>query len=119
MGPVDRFPVGAKLVATAMVRIQGQSDYEKLDAVVQKLVSDFDFRLDVTGWTRKTYSVYSADTEDESGVLLARIESFATTNGEITVFDKIAMPFAEKLGAAIEEQFDVKEAVVVERPRPA
>ena len=103
----------------AMVRIQGQSEYERLDAVVQEIVDEFNFRLDVSGWTRKTYSVYTADTEKETGVLLARIESFATTNGEITVFEKTAMPFAEKLGTALEEQFDVEEAVVVERPRPA
>ena len=102
-----------------MVKIQEQSEYERLDKLIQEIVDEFGLRLDVNGWTRKTYSVYTADTEKETGVLFARIESFATTNGEITVFDKTAMPFAEKLGTALEEQFDVEEAVVVERPRPA
>ena len=48
---------------------------------------------------------------------MARIESFATTNGEITVFSTDAMAFAEELGTALEAQFDVAEAVIVQTNR--
>ena len=51
--------------------------------------------------------------------LLAQIESFVTTNGEIVIFDDQALPFAEELGGALEKQLGVKEAVLRRRPPPS
>ena len=101
-----------------MVKIQGSSDDIVLDTQIRELVDKHGFWLDVTGWTRKTYSVYRTSGRGGSGPLLARIESFATTSGEIVIFDEAALPFAEELGGVLEKQLGVKEAVVVQRPPP-
>ncbi len=102
-----------------MVRIQATSDYDRLDALIREIVDQHDLHLDVIGWTRKTYNIYRMNGRRDPAVLLARVESFATTNGEITVFDDTAISFAEQLGAALEEQFVVGEAVVVKQPPPS
>ncbi len=101
-----------------MVRIEGQSDYEKLDALMHELTAKHDLKLNITGWTRKTYDAFRQDKRHAKTELLARVESFATTNGEITLFDDSALAFAEELGAALENEFGIAEAVVVKRPRP-
>lgn len=101
-----------------MVRIQGPSDGERLDALVQRVAHDTGLQLDVTGWTRKTYDVYTPTVRGTVGELLARIESFATTSGEIVVFDDRAMPFATALAGGLEQEFGVEEATIVRRPRP-
>ena len=98
-----------------MVRIQGPSDYERLDALVQRLCAELGFRLDVTGWTRKTYDVYAPTVQGHLGDLLVRVESFATTSGEVVVFDDRGMPLAEALAAALERDFGVTEASIVRR----
>ena len=105
------------MLARHMVKIQGTSDYDKLDALVKELVKTHGLIVEVTGWTRKTYDVYCPSDEQARTVLLyARIESFATTNGQISIFDERAMPFAEDLGARLETQFDIEEAVIVQSP---
>lgn len=98
-----------------MVKIEGPSEYERLDRLVVDMVASHGFRLDVTGWTRKTYDVYSKADRGEPGDLLLRIESFATTNGEVVLFDDRAMPLAEALAHALEEQFGVAEASILRR----
>lgn len=100
-----------------MVRIQGPSDYERLDALVRRLVAARGLHLDVTGWTRKTYDVYTATVNARPGELLLRVESFATTSGEIVVFDDRGMDLAAALGAELEREFGLSEATVVRRPR--
>jgi hypothetical protein len=102
-----------------MVRIEGQSDYEKLDALMLELTAKHDLKLNVTGWTRKTYDAYRQAKRHDQTDIMARVESFATTNGEITVFDEAAMPFAQELGAALEKEFGIAEAVVVKRSAPS
>ncbi len=102
-----------------MVRIQGSSDDTVLDAQIRELVAKHGFFLDVTGWTRKTYTVYRSSGRAGPGKPLAQIESFATTNGEIVIFDDEALPFAKELGGALEKQLGIKEAVVVQRPPPS
>ncbi len=102
-----------------MVRIQGSSDDTILDAQIRELVDKHGFFLDVTGWTRKTYTVYRSSGKGGPGQPLAQIESFATTSGEIMIFDDEALPFAEELGAALEKQLGVKEAVVLRQPPPS
>ena len=99
-----------------MVRIEGKSDYDKLDDLVLETAAKHEFMLNTTGWTRKTYDVYrhKAPGERETEPL-ARVESFATTNGEITIFHADAMPFAEDLGGALEKEFGIEEAVIVQQ----
>ncbi len=102
-----------------MVKTQGPSDYERLDEIITALAAKHGLRLDVSGWTRKTYDVYAAHHERiPKTSVLARVESFATTGGEIRVFDDRAMPFAEELGAALERDFGVAEATVLRLPKP-
>ena len=88
-----------------MVRIEGQSDYEKLDTLMQELTAKHGLKLNITGWTRKTYDAYRQDKRHDKIELLARVESFATTNGEVTLFDDDALAFAQELGAALEKEF--------------
>lgn len=102
-----------------MVRVQGQSDYDKLDALIHELVSKHGFSLDVTGWTRKTYDVFRRANRHDRRQPMARVESFATTNGEITVFDEVAMGFAQDLGEQLEKDFEVGEAVIVRQVPPS
>ena len=101
-----------------MVKIQGSSDEVLLDKLIHELVARHGFYLDVTGWTRKTYSVYRSSGRGGPTKLLAQIESFVTTSGEIVVFEDEALPFAEELGGEIEKQLGVKEAVLLRRPPP-
>ena len=101
-----------------MVKIQGPSDDTVLDAQIRELVDKHGLFLDVIGWTRKTYTVYRSTDRAGPGKPLARIESFATTSGEIVIFDEEALPFAKELGGALEKQLGIKEAVVVQRPPP-
>ncbi len=102
-----------------MVKIQGTSDDTRFDALIHDLVDKYGFWLDVTGWTRKTYNVYRSSGRNGPATPLARLESFATTSGEIIIFADEALPFAEELGAALEKQLGVKEAVVLRQPPPS
>jgi hypothetical protein len=96
-----------------MVRIQGPtSDYDRLDALVRQIAETRGLHLDVTGWTRRTYDLYSDGGRLGKRVLLVRIESFATTSGEIRVFDDAGLPIAEELGGRLERDFGIAEAVV-------
>lgn len=97
-----------------MVKIEGpSSDYDRLDELVRGLAEKHGLRLDIVGWSRKTYDLYTPDVREGPRRLLARVESFATTNGEIRVFEDTALKFAEDLGAALEKDFGVAEAVVI------
>lgn len=100
-----------------MVRIEGPSDQDRLDALVHRLADAHGLRLDVTGWTRKTYDLYGPLVQGRSGPLLARVESLATTSGEVLVFDDAAMDFATELAQGIEREFGIAEATIARRPR--
>ncbi|MEZ5964192.1 MAG: hypothetical protein R3F56_10140 [Planctomycetota bacterium] len=102
-----------------MVRIQGQSaDPDRLDLLVAAACERHGFRLDVDGWTRKTFDVYSGQARNRDSRLVARLESIATTNGEIRVYDDRALAFAQEIGEALEREFGVKEAVIVRDQPP-
>ncbi|HLU38458.1 MAG TPA: hypothetical protein VK081_03680 [Planctomycetota bacterium] len=102
-----------------MVKVQGPNyDPDRLDRVLEEACRKHGFRLDVEGWTRKTYDVYAGDARDRQSVLIARIESFATVNGEIRVYDDRAMPLAQEVGEVLEREFGVKEAVILREQRP-
>lgn len=97
-----------------MVRIQDPlSEYDRLERLVREVADEHRADLDVNGWTRKTYDFYSDAGRHERRRLLLRVESFATTNGEVTVFDDDGMPIAERLAARLEQEFDLEEAVIV------
>ena len=97
-----------------MVKIQGSNaDPDRLDRLLADACKKHGFRLDVEGWTRKTYDVYAGQARNRDNALIARVESIAATNGEIRVYDDRALPLAQELGEALEREFGVKEAVIV------
>ena len=102
-----------------MVKVQGPSDDEKLDRIIKEACERHGLGLQVVGWTRKTYDVHrKARTARDAG-LIARIESFAMTSGEIRIYDDLALPFAEEVGAALETSFPtVGEAVIIREDKP-
>jgi hypothetical protein len=106
--------------ASSMVRVvrQEQSDDDRLDGIVDRLAGKYGLRLDRTGWARKTYDLYLVDPTTERMHLVGRVESLATTNGEVRVFDERGLPFAEELAAELEQVFEVKDATVLQMPPP-
>ncbi len=70
------------------------------------------------GWTRKTFDVYLEQKKLNKALHFARIESLATSNGEIHVFDDRAMDFANDLGQELEKKFELKEATIIKGNRP-
>lgn len=102
-----------------MVKIQGSStDPDRLDRMLEAVCKQHGFRLDVEGWTRKTFDVYAGQARNRDSVLVARIESIATTTGEIRVFDDRALAFAQSVGEALERDFGVREATIVKDRLP-
>ena len=106
---------GTRYHPSPMVRVvrQEQSDDERLDALVARLADAHGLKVDRTGWARKTYDLYVADTKSDRTWLVSRVESLATTNGEVRVFDERGLPFAEALAAGLEQMFGLKEATVL------
>ncbi|MFQ5504598.1 MAG: hypothetical protein ACE5F1_07370 [Planctomycetota bacterium] len=96
-----------------MVRIEGRSDYDKLDSILTELVEKHGLRSEVSGWTRKTYDIYAPVGGKRKRLFVARVESYATTNGEIRVYRDEAMSFAEELGSALEKTFGIEESVII------
>jgi hypothetical protein len=103
-----------------MVRVvrQEQSDDDRLDGIVDRLAGKHGLRLDRTGWARKTYDLYFVDPATDRMQLVARVESLATTNGEVRVFDERGLPFAEELAAELEQVFALTDATVLNVARP-
>lgn len=102
-----------------MVRVQEPSPDEKLHALVRELCARHGLRLDVEGWARRTYDAYVTDGRLGRRRRVARVESFATTNGEIRIFDDAAMAFATELGARLEQAFpSIGEATILREPPP-
>ncbi len=95
-----------------MVRVQEPSEWDRLDARIRELAGRHGLYLDVAGWTRRTWNLYVGDRKAASSQMVARVEAYATVNGEITVLDDRALPFAQDLGKALEEEFGVAEAVI-------
>ena len=101
-----------------MVKIKESSEYDKLDALVREVCERLGLKLLVQGWTRKTYDVYRDDRKANVEEHLARVESFATTSGEIRIYREDAMEFASELGRALEQAFEIAEAVIIrEQPK--
>jgi hypothetical protein len=102
-----------------MVKIDGPTDYERLDALVQRVAQTHGIRLNVTGWTRKVYDACVEPGHVEPKVLVARLDSHATRSGEIEVFDERGMGFAQEIGAALEKEFGIAEASIRRHRGPA
>ena len=93
-----------------MVKIEEPSDYDRLDALVQRLTKAHGLKLDVNGWARKTYDVYTTSADLGPETKVARLDSHTTVSGELTLFDDEGLAFVQELGAEIEKQFAVAEA---------
>ncbi|KPJ63265.1 MAG: hypothetical protein AMS15_00900 [Planctomycetes bacterium DG_23] len=97
-----------------MVKVsQTKSDNDKLRGILNGLCEKYGFRLLETGWARTTFDVHKMEPQRKLH-LLVRVESFATTSGEIRLFDAEAADFANELGVLLERTFPaVSEATVI------
>lgn len=101
-----------------MVKVKNISDSDKLESLINTTCIKHGFKLYIEGWTRKTFDVFKEERRINKLDHLARIESLAVTNGEIRIFDDQAGEFVQELGEAIEEAFDLEEAIVIREKRP-
>lgn len=99
-----------------MVRTARQeSDNEKLDRIINELSARYGYEVFKAGWARTTWEIRKRDPETRDRALMATVESFATTSGEIHIYVQEALPFVADLGKLLEQNFqDVKEAVIIE-----
>ncbi len=99
-----------------MVRTARQeSDNEKLDRIITDLAARFGYEVLEAGWARTTWSIRKRDPDSRQTALMAVVESFASTNGQIRICAEEAMAFVTELGKQLETNFDaVSEAVIVE-----
>ena len=104
-----------------MVRVirQEQSEDEHLDGLIAQLAKKHGLKVDRTGWSRKTYDLFLHDRATNRSLLVARVETLATVNGEVRVFDDRALPFAQELAEELERAFGLKEATILRLPPPA
>lgn len=96
-----------------MVDIQEPSDPEKLEQLIQVAAARYSYHLDVSGWTRKTYDVFKSQKKGSASQKMARIESFAATSGEITIYTDEALGFAMELGGELEKSFALTESKII------
>ncbi|MFT5126966.1 MAG: hypothetical protein ACI8W8_000564 [Rhodothermales bacterium] len=101
-----------------MVKLKDNSEYDKLDQLLHELCDKYSYKLYVNGWTRKTYDVFIEDGSLGKSNHVARIESFATTNGEIHFFDERVTDFVTELGEQLESVFGVTEATLLRCAQP-
>lgn len=95
-----------------MVRIQDEDEQTRLDRAVRETATAKGLLVDVNGWARRTYDVYDDPGRGKTRTLLARLESFATRSGEVLVFDDAGLDFAQAVGARLEKEFGLAEAVI-------
>jgi hypothetical protein len=100
-----------------MVRIaKPEGENERLAAIIDRLAAKHGYEVYKGGWARTTYDVNLRDPRSRDIRTLVRVESFATTSGEIQLLAPEGRAYAEELGAEIEKAFpDVKEAVIIEK----
>jgi len=90
-----------------------KSDNDRLREIITGLCDKFGYRLLETGWARTTFDVHKMEAERKLH-LLVQVESFATTSGEIRLFDPEAADFANELGVLLERTFPaVSEATII------
>lgn len=101
-----------------MVKIKGSSDHDELDRIMQEACDRHGLALHILGWARKTYDVFKEDRSTSLNLHLIRVESFATTSGEVRVYDDQALPLAEEIAQEMEKVFGLKEAVILREKTP-
>lgn len=95
-----------------MVRTENESPEERFEALLERLVEEQSLRLDITGWSRKTYDIYDGGDRHATRRLLLRVESYTLTSGEIDLYDPAAQPLAIAIGEALERDFGITESVI-------
>ncbi len=101
-----------------MVKVKEQPEYERLEEILRNLCTKYGYKLFVAGWARKTFDVFEEQREMRRLDPLVRVESLATSNGEIQIFAERAQAFAQELGAELEQAFPIGEAVLVRANPP-
>lgn len=101
-----------------MVKIKDNSEYDKLDELLRNLCDKYGYKLYVNGWTRKTYDVFIEDRMAGTSNHIARIESLATSTGEIHFFEDDAAEFVTEVGEQLEATFDITEATILRTAQP-
>jgi hypothetical protein len=92
-----------------------KSDNDRLSDIISVLAAKHGLEVYKAGWARTTYDVNVRDERTREMQLLVQVESFATTNGEIRLFDPVGRRFAEELGTELEKAFpEINEAVIIE-----
>ncbi|HUW58790.1 MAG TPA: hypothetical protein VMZ92_19285 [Planctomycetota bacterium] len=95
-----------------------QSDNEKLSELIGRLAVKHGLEVYKAGWARTTYDVNVRDKRTRDVRTLVRVESFATTDGRITLLAPEGKAFAEEFAAELEKAFpQIGEAVIVENFR--
>jgi len=96
-----------------------QSDNEQLGEIIRRVAAKHGFEVYQAGWARTTYDVNRRDERSRDIKLLVRVESFATTSGEIRLYDPEGRTCAEELGTELEQVFpQIGEAVIIENFGP-
>jgi hypothetical protein len=101
-----------------MVKLKDNSEYDKLDELLHTLCDKYGYKLYINGWTRKTYDVFIEDASTASSNHVARIESLATSTGEIHFFDDSVADFVTEVGEQLEATFDIPEATLLRCAQP-
>ena len=101
-----------------MVKVKRTSNADKLEDVVRTLCEEFNFRLYISGWARRTFDIFTHEKKLTMAEHVARIESISATNGEIYCYDHRATKFSEKLASILEKDMGVEEAIIIHDKRP-
>ena len=92
-----------------------KSENERLSEIITRVAAKHGFEVYESGWARTTYDVNRREARSRKITLVARLESFVTTSGEIHLYDRAAGKFAKELGVGLEKAFpQIGEAVIVE-----
>jgi hypothetical protein len=102
-----------------MVRTaEPQSENDRLAVIINRVAAKHGLEVYKTGWARTTYDINARDARTRDIKLLVRVESFATTNGEIRLFAPEAKAVAVELGSELEKAFPaIGEATIIEVPK--
>lgn len=101
-----------------MVRTKQPSEYETLEAILQAICDEHGYKLYVAGWTRKTFDIFQENRAERRSQHVIRVESLATSNGEVHYFDDHVEELATEIASALEDAFPIAEGVIVKGRRP-
>ncbi len=101
-----------------MVKLKESSEFDRLEILLTEICDREDLRLYVNGWARKTFDIFKEDRKSRKAAHLLRIESLAVTNGEIRYYDKSVIQLVNAIGEALEQSFEISEAILIHEKRP-